>query len=434
LAQKAFSKWLIPAAATSPEGLPPLPALAAPQGPAPALADEFAEIGRAVATAKTRLDAIPAADFGPLMRHLDLYGGLKRVATTEYRMAVATNASLKMYELIIQMRLLACSDGPLPLVRAFCNAELPGAFVAATNHYLKTMCPETDFEWLASSYAPEAAAASGDTTILGDQYGLYAHNRGRWLMGPPPNGLPEGEAPLSGDVTDPDVVAALADAVHARFAGPGPSGASLYTSDAGIDVSADYNAQEETTALINYGQVVCGLLALAPGGHLVTKQYTFVTSFSRSLIALVSALFDETYITKPLTSRPANSEVYLVGKGFRGLPPGLADALLDRLAGYRRGGAGPCALPPLLPPEAFAQTDAVLLRAARQIHGRQQVAFLEEAAALWGRFSGRLGALGRALARDARRAQEAWLSANPVRRIREEAQLAAGPQKAPEAE
>jgi cap2 methyltransferase len=438
LAQRAFLKFPIPPIRAAPSELlpPPLEGSCPPQPAEAETAAAFAEIGRLVAEAKEQLDAIPKPDFEPFMRTLDLYDGLKPTLRDEYGVQVATNATSKMYELLVQMRLLASGGGALPRARVFCNAELPGAFLVAINHYVRTLCPETNLDWIASSYFPPAggpsAAAKGsgkpkpgaarrEPAALGDTYGLYAGDRERWLMGPRPNALPEGEPDASGDLMDPNVVAALADATHARFGGAGPSGATLYTGDAGTDVSADYGRQEELTSLLNYGQVLCGLLALAPGGHLVTKQYTFVTPFSRSLIGLVAALFDEAFVTKPLTSRPANSEVYVVGKGFRGIDRALCDALLDRLAAYRAAaGTTPCDWAPLLDPALRAGVDGALLRAARQIHARQQVSFLGEAAALFARFGKRRGFLGRLLAEDARRAQEAWLSENPVRWIRED--------------
>ena len=380
----------------------------------------FAEVGRRVEEAKKKLDSIPPKEFDKLSRALDLYGPLKGKLRSMYNMSSPTNAALKMYELIIQMRLLVCESGPPTRIRAFCNAELPGAFIVAINHYMKTMCPATDFDWVGSSYYPEEAAARGDVTILGDMYGLYENNRDRWLMGPPPNALPAGENPLSGDLTNANVVAALADAVHTRF-----GGATLYTSDAGIDVSADFNRQEELTSLLNFGQVLCGLLSLAPGGHLVTKQYTFITPFSRSLIALVATFFDETYIVKPLTSRPANSEVYVVGKGFTGIDSTLANALLDRLAEYRTAPSNttPCDWTPLLDPTMTSDVDAALLRIARQLHEQQQVDFLNEAAGLFQQWEGRLDQLGHLLKHDAQRVQDAWLANNPVRRIRDDQQL-----------
>ena len=486
LTQQAFLKWQVPPlhVLEPAELLPPPLARAA----APAALDPFVELSCALTVAKTRLDDIPEKDFDTLMRAVDLYAGLKRTLRTDYGMTVSTNASLKMYELIIQMRLLVSETGAMRRVRAFCNAEFPGAFIVAINHYVRTMCPQTEFDWLGSSYYPDDAVASGDNTILGDNYGFYAFNRDHWLMGPAPNALSPGEGPdatgedpdatgedaaaatvedaaaatvedaaaatdkevatgedaageeaaataskyLTGDLMDADVVAALAAAVHARFGADGvafgtdavASGASLYTSDAGIDVGGDFNRQEELTALLNYGQVLCGVLALAPGGHLVTKQYTFFTPFSRSLIALLAALFDELYIVKPLTSRPSNSEIYLVGKGFRGVDAALAAALLARLAAYRAAAdTTPCDWTPLLDPTLTADVDAAILRVARTLYGRQQVAFLNEAVDFHARWRGRLDQLGRALSRDARRVQEAWLGENPVRRIRDEHQL-----------
>ena len=416
LTQRSFLQWRIPPPSLSSgeqlELQPMVRQAMGEDGP-------FAEVRRAVEAAKQQLDKIPPKDFDKLSRVLDLYSGLKRTLRDEYNMSNPTNASLKMYEIIIQMRLLACESGALTRIRTFCDAELPGAFIVAINHYVKTMCPATNFDWVGSSYFPKDAAERGDNTILGDFYGLYANNRERWLMGPSPNALPAGEPPLTGDLTDANVVAALSDAVHARY-----GGATLYTSDAGIDVSADFNRQEELTALLNYGQVICGILALAPGGHLVTKQYTFVTPFSRSIIALIAALFDEAYVVKPLTSRPANSEVYIIGKGFRGVDQALADALLDRLAAYRAApDTTPCDWSPLLDPTMTADVDAALLRAARQLHERQQVAFLNEAAEFSRQWRGQIDKLGHFLNRDARQVQESWLANNPVRRIRDDQQL-----------
>ena len=376
---------------------------------------EFARVAEALNTAKAAFDEIPGAEFDLLMRQVDLYAGLKRALRTEYGMQFATNATIKMYELLVQMGLMAGPHGALQRARVFHNAELPGAFIVAVNHYVRTMCPETNYDWVASSYYPGDAAPrlDGEGGILGDQVGIYAGNRGRWLMGPRPNALPAGAPAISGDLTDAAVVVALANAVHARFAASdlGPSGATLYTSDAGIDVSGDYNHQEENTSLLNFGQVLAGLLSLAPGGNLVTKQYTFVTPFSRSLIAVAAAHFEEAYITKPVASRPANSEVYFVGKGFRGISPGLASALVGRLAAAR--------LRPLAPLVDTAAVDGVLRRASQQIHERQQVAHINEAIAYGRRYAGRLRDIGRLLGADERRHVDKWLSDNPVRQIRE---------------
>jgi DNA-directed RNA polymerase II subunit RPB2 len=332
----------------------------------------FASIHRNVNDYKTKLDQIEPDDFRKLSENLDLYAGLKRHFMKK-GFPFATNASLKMYELIKELNLIDC-DKP---IRAFCDAELPGAFIVTINHFVKTICKNPDFDWVGSSYYPEAAAKAGDLTILGDEkYGFYTNNRSNWLIGPKPNALPADVSDTTGDLMNGAVVVTLANAVHARFAST--SGATLATSDAGIDVSEDYSNQECDTSLLNYGQIIAAILALAPGGHMVTKQYTFNRPFSRSLIALVSLLFEEALVVKPVTSRPGNSEIYLVGKGFLGIEKPLAEELVQRFSVYSGDKSSPCKYAPLFNPDDYKAIDEELLKAASKIHNEQQVEFLNE--------------------------------------------------------
>ena len=350
---------------------------------------EFAVIHRNVNDNKDKLNNIPEQEFIQLSSSLDLYGGLRREFLNK-GFPFATNASLKMYELIKEMNLIDCNEP----IRAFCDAELPGSFIVAINHYVKTICSSSDFEmpygygteryletpplrfdWVGSSYYPEAASKEGDETILGDQYGFYANNRDNWLMGPKPNAMPETSGDITGDITNGNVIKLLTAAVHKRFEDTG--GATIATSDAGIDVSADYSSQEKNTALLNYGQIVAAILSLAPGGHMVTKQYTFIHPFNRSVIALVSFLFEESYVVKPVTSRPGNSEIYLVGKYFRGIDETLTNGLLNRFMAYAEG-LTPVDGAPLFNPNSYVDIDNELLKAGKKIHNEQQVEFLKE--------------------------------------------------------
>jgi hypothetical protein len=411
LSPPPFKKWLIKAMdSILPSDLTPIPANDSTEviGLEPAQENQWFKLQEEINAAKSQLDEIPSAVYKSLSWKLDSYAKLRGIVEEKYNMEHATNAALKMYELIYQMELL--TNGPvganncLPVVQAFCNAELPGAFVIAINHFMKTRCTSSQFDWIASSYLPEAALKAGDATIIQDNYKIYARNRLHWLMGPAPNGLPDGEAPITGDVTDPGVINVLGNAAHQRF----NDGANLYTSDVGKDIK-DPNRAEEETADINMGQVVSGLLALAVGGHFVTKQFTFLTPFSRSLIAIVASLFAETYITKPKTSRPLNSEIYLVGKGFKGISPELAQALLDRCEAYKASGQYWTTWGSLLQPDVLARVDADLLVAAQEVHGEQQVSFLNEIYEAY-----RLNDIGKIINTYEAQAQKAWLDENPL--------------------
>jgi len=363
--------------------------------------------------AKTKLDDIPSTVFSGITHTLDMYARLRNVVQKNYNMEHATNAALKMYELINQMELLRTKNGDcLPSVNVFCNAELPGAFIIAINHFMRTKCISSDFDWIASSYLPEAAMKTGNTTILEDRFKIYERNRTHWLMGPKPNGLPEGDEPLTGDVTDPTVVNSLGNTSHLRFANN--DGANLYTSDVGIEISQEnLNQQEELTSFVNFGQVLTGLLSLAIGGHLVTKQFTFVTPFSRSLIAIVASLFDECYITKPKTSRPTNSEVYLVAKGFNGISPDLARGLLDRCEAYKALDKLPTSWGSLISPDLLAQLDADILAAAQEVHGEQQIEFLNEISNTYRLFN-QHNNIKQVVSKYEEQAQKIWLNENPL--------------------
>jgi cap2 methyltransferase len=403
-----FKKWLISAIDTiKVEDLTPVPTAASNEliTLEPAQENSWFALKDKLNAAKDKLNEIPEGLFYNLTNKLDMYATLRNLVQKTYNMEHATNAALKMYEMIYQLELLMPNGQCLPAVNVFCNAELPGAFVIAINHFMRTKCVSSDFDWVASSYLPAAAMQAGDKTILEDKYKIYEKNRLHWLMGPAPNALPEGETPVTGDVTDPAVINTLGNATHQRFSAS--DGANLYTSDVGIEIDkADLNRQEELTAFVNYGQVLTGLLSLALGGTLITKQFTFYTPFSRSLIAIVASLFDETYIIKPKTSRPTNSEVYLVGKGFKGISSELATALLDRAEAYKTLDKLPTTWGSLLQPNILAQADADILAAAEEVHGEQQVAFLHEIAEAY-----RVKDFTNTYEKSA---QEAWLKENPL--------------------
>lgn len=264
---------------------------------------EFNNIKKILNTAKNLLDEIPEKDYLYISRNIDSYRTLKQTISFKYHMQIVTNATIKIFEILSQMRIINTNN-----ISAFCNAELPGGFIIGINHYIK-MIKNSTFRWVASSYLSEKGT-------LGDSYGIYEHNINNWLM----------DETMNGDITDIDNVLEISRRVHMRF----PKGVDLYTSDAGFDTSNNYNEQEEQTILLNYGQILTGLLTLSLGGTLITKQFTFFTIFNRSLITLLSMLFNELYIVKPVSSRPLNSEVYLVGIGFKGLYDPLKSYMINK--------------------------------------------------------------------------------------------------------
>ena len=262
-----------------------------------------------------------------LKRWCDPFTEIKRMIEQTYHAQCVTNAWLKCYEMLTKMNVLPlseCLGRAQPTLRVFFNAEMPGAFICATQHYLQTHAPNVVMDWVASSLIEDIEApikqcehTEQAPSMLGDQYGIHHHNPDRWLMGTTHNG----------DVTCADTLCKIRDQIYLRF----PDGVDMYTSDAGMDVSDNFDQQEETTALLNFGQVVSGLMCLRRGGVCLIKQFTFFTPWSLSLLEWVSGLFDSVVLVKPTTSRPANSEIYWIGNGFHGITKEVETALLQRM-------------------------------------------------------------------------------------------------------
>ena len=93
----------------------------------------------------------------------------------------------------------------------------------------------------------------------------------------------------------------------------------LVTADGGFDFSIDFNKQEQMSYRIIFCEIVMALSIQQKGGHFVCKFFDMYTKITLSYLYLLVSFYDEVHITKPLTSRPANSEKYIVCKGFKGI-------------------------------------------------------------------------------------------------------------------
>ena len=107
--------------------------------------------------------------------------------------------------------------------------------------------------------------------------------------------------------------------------------ADLYTADGGFDFSADFNGQENTVQRLLIAEALAGIASLLPGGTMVLKMFDTKNRATLELLWLLATCFERTGFIKPHTSRPANSERYWVGCGFRGPPPAWIIDLLRRL-------------------------------------------------------------------------------------------------------
>ncbi len=208
-----------------------------------------------------------------------------------------TNAWLKIYEIVDFFKLIPETSDEY---WHFDNAAFPGAFILAVRNYVYTKTKLKNFNWTASSLVTKYDVNKKGVTIdpLVDSYELYKHNKANWLM----------NDEFNGDVCKPENQEYIKNRLGGKI--------DLYTSDLGFSVDGRFENQERDHFVPNVGQILFGLNCLKDGGSFVTKQFTLHETVTISVIYAVSCMFDEFYICKPYTSRAANSEIYLVGKGF----------------------------------------------------------------------------------------------------------------------
>jgi 23S rRNA U2552 (ribose-2'-O)-methylase RlmE/FtsJ len=105
------------------------------------------------------------------------------------------------------------------------------------------------------------------------------------------------------------------------------------TADGGFDFSIDFNKQEENSLKLIFCEICFAMMLQKKGGSFVIKVYDLYSSGSLQLLYLLNYLYEEVHITKPLSSRPANSEKYVVCMKFK-MVPNLEELLQIFITNY----------------------------------------------------------------------------------------------------
>ena len=232
-------------------------------------------------------------EFNKKMKLFDNYINLKFKLHNEYNAQFVSNAWLKCYEMLSEFNLLKENNV------VFFNAELPGSFISATNHYAKTN--NIKYDWIACSYLDK----DKDSTILSDRYNLYKNYKDKWIM----------NDDMNGNLLNVDNLYKIKETILSKY----KDGVDLYISDAGSYIGTNYSDQEEINSLLNFAQIICGLSLLKKGGNMLTKNYTLFAPLNISLVYLYNLYFEKVNIVKPNTSRPTNSELYIFAENYKGI-------------------------------------------------------------------------------------------------------------------
>ena len=88
------------------------------------------------------------------------------------------------------------------------------------------------------------------------------------------------------------------------------------TADGGFDYSVDFNKQEEISVNLIFCEILYALILQKQDGCFILKIFDMFHEITVELIYLLCFFYKQVYIFKPHTSREANSEKYIVCKGY----------------------------------------------------------------------------------------------------------------------
>lgn len=100
------------------------------------------------------------------------------------------------------------------------------------------------------------------------------------------------------------------------------------TADGGFDFSVNFNKQEELSYKIIFCEIVTALSTQKKGGCFVCKIFDSYTPITIKFLYILYNSYEKVYITKPFTSRPANSEKYIVCEDFKSIDNSMINLLL----------------------------------------------------------------------------------------------------------
>lgn len=113
----------------------------------------------------------------------------------------------------------------------------------------------------------------------------------------------------TGDLMDPENLKNMYQQHHGSC--------DLVTADGGFDFTTDFNHQELVSLKLIFSQIAFAIACQKKGGSFFIKMFDTFTQASIDMLYMLSMLYDQVYFCKPHTSRYANSEKYIICKGFR---------------------------------------------------------------------------------------------------------------------
>jgi hypothetical protein len=195
--------------------------------------------------------------------------------------------------------------------------EIPGNFIAATNHYFRQHNKTDSFTWFGNSLNPNSKDVFEKYgEVFDDSYGYVKKYPDNWLWGP--SG--------TGDITDIENI---------KYFEKNITSVDFFTSDCGQEcvTKKDMLEQEKKLSILTICQFFICLLTLKEGGNGVFKVFLpLAEDNSISYVKFLSNYFEELIFVKQAAGSPGSSEIYIIAKNkTKQLESAMSDMIYDHI-------------------------------------------------------------------------------------------------------
>lgn len=270
----------------------------------------LSELKKSLISTKSKLDSYNVINWSKHTNFTYLFSDLTKKLHTELDIDLCTTAWTKMWEILhefLNIKKLQKNQTSGSL-KALFLCEGPGSFITCTNHFLKTRIdPQMQLDWSAITLAEQ------DNSLFDRYFPNWAPNN--WFFGPD----------NTGDLLNPNNIV---NGVWPKFTQT--QQCDLISADGSISCQHDPNNQELIVAPIKMAEIAAALKCLKKGGLFIIKYFTCFEPQTMCQLWLLASVFRKFSIFKPVTSKPGNSEIYIVCDDFCGteyFPDGYFDLL-----------------------------------------------------------------------------------------------------------
>ena len=215
------------------------------------------------------------------------------IPNTKQSVSTMKPISRSFFKMIEICQSLELMDDLPPNCKSFHLAEGPGGFIEAMTFMRKN--PSDTYY--------------GMTLIDDSNHNVPGWRKSKFFLLNNPNVIIETALDGKGDLTKADNLRYCYETYNGQM--------DIITGDGGFDFSFQYPQQEQVSTKLILCQIAFAIAMQKVGGTFILKVYDTFTRISLDLLFLLYNLYDQVTIIKPNTSRFANSEKYVVCKGFR---------------------------------------------------------------------------------------------------------------------